>query len=106
MRDLHLPGRSAVWADNGLCATSHPTAANAALDILKAGGNAMDAAIAGAVALGVCEPAMCGLAGDCFALVKPAGQDQVLAFNGSGRAVAGASIRRRCAIEGLDTRCR
>ncbi|MGI3166510.1 gamma-glutamyltransferase family protein [Pseudooceanicola sp. 200-1SW] len=91
MRDLHLPGRSAVWADNGLCATSHPTAANAALDILKAGGNAMDAAIAGAVALGVCEPAMCGLAGDCFALVKPAGQDQVLSYNGSGRAPAGAS---------------
>ncbi|PJE27750.1 gamma-glutamyltransferase 2. Threonine peptidase. MEROPS family T03 [Pseudooceanicola antarcticus] len=90
MRDLELPGRSPVWADNGLCATSHPIGANAALDVLKRGGNAMDAAIAGAVALGVCEPAMCGLAGDCFALVKPAGSTQVLSYNGSGRAAAGA----------------
>ncbi|WP_010140672.1 gamma-glutamyltransferase family protein [Oceanicola sp. S124] len=91
MRDLHLPGRSPVWADNGLCATSHPIAANVALDLLKRGGNAMDAAIAGAVALGVCEPPMCGLAGDCFALVKPAGEDRVLSYNGSGRSPAGAA---------------
>ncbi|MBR9765554.1 MAG: gamma-glutamyltransferase [Rhodobacteraceae bacterium] len=90
MRDLHLPGRSPVWADNGLCATSHPIAANVALDLLKRGGNAMDAAIAGAVALGVCEPAMCGLGGDCFVLVKPAGADRVLSYNGSGRAPGGA----------------
>ncbi|KAA2313391.1 gamma-glutamyltransferase family protein [Pseudooceanicola sediminis] len=93
MRDFQLPGRSPIWAENGICATSHPIAAQVAIDILKRGGNAMDAAIAGAVTLGVCEPAMCGLAGDCFVLVKPAGSDQVLGFNGSGAAPAGADAQ-------------
>lgn len=51
----------------------------------------MDAAIAGAVLLGLCEPAMTGLGGDCFALIKPAGEDRVVALNGSGRAPAAAS---------------
>jgi gamma-glutamyltranspeptidase / glutathione hydrolase len=93
MRDFQLPGRSPIWAENGICATSQPIAAQVAIDILKRGGNAMDAAIAGAVTLGVCEPAMCGLAGDCFVLVKPAGSDQVLGFNGSGAAPAGADAQ-------------
>ena len=91
MRDFHQPKRSAVWASNGVCATSHPLAAQAAIDILKQGGNAMDAAIAGAVLLGICEPQMTGIGGDCFVLYNRAGENEIRALNGSGRAPAAAS---------------
>ena len=89
MRDFHLPGRSPVFASNGMCATSHPLAAKTAINILERGGNAMDAAIAGAVLLGLCEPAMTGIGGDCFALWSHGDRKKVFALNGSGRAPAG-----------------
>jgi gamma-glutamyltranspeptidase / glutathione hydrolase len=98
MRDLHLPGRSAVYARNGICATSHPIATQVAVEVLKSGGNAADAAVAGALVLGIAEPQMTGIGGDCFVLLKPAGSEEIVALNGSGRSPMGlnsADLRAR-----------
>ncbi|GHG29263.1 gamma-glutamyltransferase family protein [Paracoccus aerius] len=81
-------GRSAAFAMNAMCATSHPLAAQAALTIIREGGNAVDAAVAGAVVLGFCEPAMTGLGGDVFAMVREPGSGRIHGLNGSGRAPA------------------
>ena len=88
MRDFQLPGRSAVVASEGICASSHPLGTNAAIRILQDGGNAMDAAIATAFILGLAEPASTGIGGDMFVLFTPPGSDEVKALNASGRAPA------------------
>ncbi|MBD9374192.1 gamma-glutamyltransferase [Rhizobium sp. ARZ01] len=82
-----------------MAATSHPLASVAAVDILKAGGTAADAAVAAVATLCVVEPAMTGIGGDCFCLVaKP--NAPVWGYNGSGRAASNATIQRMLA-EGL-----
>jgi gamma-glutamyltranspeptidase / glutathione hydrolase len=84
--------RSVVMAPHGMVATSQPLAAQAGIDILKSGGNAIDAAIAVNATLGVVEPMSCGIGGDLFAIVWDAKSQSLSGLNASGRSPYAASI--------------
>src|SRR5689334_18016485 len=77
--------RSAVMAQHGMACTSQPLATQAAIDVLKKGGNAIDAAIAANSVLGVTEPEMNGIGGDLFAIVYDAKTNKLYGLNASGR---------------------
>lgn len=84
-------GRSETVANNGMVAASHPLAAQIGLDVLKGGGNAVDAAIATSAAMGLMEPMSCGVGGDVFAIVWDNKTQKLYGLNGCGRAPGGAS---------------
>lgn len=86
--------RSEVMARNGIVATSQPLAAQAGLDVLKKGGNAIDAAVATAAMLSVVEPMNVGPAGDMFAIIYIAKENKLYALNASGMAPSGATVAR------------
>jgi gamma-glutamyltranspeptidase/glutathione hydrolase len=86
--------RSEVMAQHGMVVTSQPLAAEAGLQILKRGGNAIDAAVATAAVLNLVEPMMVGLGGDLFAVIYVAKEHKVYVLNASGTAPTGATVER------------
>ncbi|GAA4470706.1 gamma-glutamyltransferase [Nibrella saemangeumensis] len=84
--------RSVVMAQNGMACTSHPLATQAALAVLRSGGNAIDAAIAANAVQGVVEPHMCGIGGDLFAIVWDAKTKKLYGLNASGRSPYGLTL--------------
>jgi gamma-glutamyltranspeptidase / glutathione hydrolase len=89
-----MQSRSEVIAEHGLVATSQPLTAQAGVQILSQGGNAIDAAVATAAVLNVVEPMMTGIGGDLFAIVYIAREKKLHALNASGMAPSGATIAR------------
>ncbi|MDA9749144.1 gamma-glutamyltransferase family protein [Pelagibacteraceae bacterium] len=91
MRQLSFPGRSNVLGQNGMAATSNPLSSIEAINILKKGGNAVDAAIAASAVQSVVCPSATGIGGDCFAIISLNGKDPI-AINGSGIAPKKANL--------------
>lgn len=86
--------RSEVIAPHAMAATSQPLATQIALDIMKQGGNAIDAAIAANAALGLMEPTGCGIGGDLYAIVWDAKNQKLHGLNASGRSPKGLSYNK------------
>jgi gamma-glutamyltranspeptidase / glutathione hydrolase len=86
-------GRSVTIAPSGMVATSHPLAAQIGLEVLKKGGNAVDAAIATNAAMGLMEPTSCGIGGDLYAIVWDAKTQKIHGLNASGRAPGKATLQ-------------
>ena len=98
--------RSPVLARHGMAATSQPLATQVALDVLKAGGSAVDAAIAANAMLGLVEPTGCGVGGDLFAIDWDAESKELVGLNASGRSPSGlslAQLREHLEERGLDS---
>ena len=94
--------RSPVIGQHGMAATSHPLASQIAVDILKKGGSAVDAAIAAHAALGLMEPMMSGIGGDAFVILWDPGTRRLHGYNGSGRSSSSLSLARMQEIAGAD----
>ena len=94
--------RSEVLARNGMVATSQPLAAEAGLDILKAGGNAFDAAVATAAMMNVVEPESAGMGGDLFMIAWSAKEKKLVALDAAGRAPSRGDS---CTVSGEGPQC-
>src|SRR6202012_2078429 len=92
--------RSPVLAQHGMVASEQPLASEAAVEILKKGGSAMDAAIAANGMMGLMQPVLNGIGGDLFAIVYDPKTKKLYGYNGSGRAAMGRDLARmRAAVE-------
>jgi len=88
------PTRAVVMAPNGMVATSQPLAVAAGIEILRKGGNAIDAAIAASAVIGLCEPQSCGIGGDLFVLYWDNATGKLYGLNASGRSPYQLSIEK------------
>ena len=102
MRNNQLPGRSVVMSTEAMAATSQPMATETALQVMRDGGNALDAAIAASAVLSVVETYSTGIGGDCFILYHEAATGKLHALNGSGRTAA-ASTAETIRTRGFDS---